>query len=266
MVDSMPEGDTVWLTAARLNEALAGDRLVRFDLRVPRHATADLAGSTVREVVSLGKHLLMRIEPGVTLHSHLGMDGSWRLRPATGRVPGPQAHRIRAVLMTQSWLAVGTELARLDLLPTGREDEIVGHLGPDLLGENWDAAEAVGRLSASPDRSIAEALLDQRNLAGIGNVYQAELLFLRGIHPTTPVTAAGDLDRLVALARRVLLANRTSHGHVTTGDHRPGRRHWVYGRAGAPCRRCGTLIQRGTIGEPGAERVAYWCPHCQPQR
>ena len=139
----MPEGDTVWLTAARLNEALAGARLVRFDLRVPRQATANLAGSTVREVVSRGKHLLMRIEPGVTLHSHLGMDGSWRLGPATGRIPGPRAYGVRAILLTETWLAVGSELARLDLLRTDQEDEVVGHLGPDLLGADWDGVEAV---------------------------------------------------------------------------------------------------------------------------
>lgn len=262
----MPEGDTVWLTAARLNDALAGGRLVRFDLRVPRHATAELTGSVVREVVSRGKHVLMRIEPDITLHSHLGMDGSWRIRPAGGRVPGPRAAGVRAVLMTDAWLAVGSDLARLDLVRTDQESELVGHLGPDLLGPDWDAAEAVRRLSASPDQPIAEALLDQRNLAGVGNVYQAELLFLRGVHPATPVESAGDLDRLVRLARELLLANRTSHGHVTTGNRRPGRRHWVYGRAGAACRRCGALIERDRIGAPGAARTTYWCPHCQPER
>lgn len=260
----MPEGDTVWLTAARLHDSLAGGRLSRFELRVPRHATADLTGSIVLEVVPRGKHLLMRIEPDVTLHSHLGMDGSWRLRRAGERVPGPRVAGVRAVLMTDAWLAVGSDLARLDLVRTDREDEVVGHLGPDLLGPGWDAAEAVRRLGVSPDRQVAEALLDQRNLAGIGNVYQAELLFLRGVHPTTPVRSAGDLDRLVRLARELLMANRTSPGHVTTGDRRPGRRHWVYGRAGAPCRRCGTLIERGRIGRPVEQRVAYWCPYCQP--
>ena len=262
----MPEGDAVWLTATRLNNALAGARLVRFELRVPRHASADLTGSVVLEVVSRGKHLLMRIEPDATLHSHLGMDGSWRLRAAEGRVPGPQAAGVRAVLMTDAWLAVGSDLARLDLVRSDKESELVGHLGPDLLGPDWDAAEAVRRLSASPDRKVAEALLDQRNLAGIGNVYQAELLFLRGVHPAMPVGSAGDLDRMVRLARELLLANRAAPGHVTTGDRRPGRRNWVYARAGAPCRRCGTPIERMRIGAPGEQRVTYWCPHCQPER
>ncbi|MFW6092108.1 MAG: DNA-formamidopyrimidine glycosylase family protein [Actinomycetota bacterium] len=258
----MPEGDTVWQTARRLHRALAGAALTHADLRVPRHATADLRGRTVVEVVARGKHLLIRIEPDLTVHSHLGMDGSWRVRPASGRVPGPGAHRVRAVLGNARWLAVGSELASLDLVRTVDEGSLVGHLGPDLLGTDWDADEAVRRLAASPDRPVVEALLDQRNLAGLGNVYAAELLFLRGVRPSTPVSEAGDVDRLVRLAREVLRANRDRTGHVTTGDRRPGRRHWVYGRAGEPCRRCGTQIDRGEA----AGRVTYWCPRCQPAR
>lgn len=260
----MPEGDTVWNAARRLNEALAGTILTRFDLRVPKHATADLRGERVREVVSRGKHLLARIEPGITLHSHLGMDGSWRVRRNVGYPPGQGAHRVRAVLANDVWMAVGSELARLDLISTERESDLVGHLGPDLLGPNWDPAEAVRRLSAHPERPVAEALLDQRNLAGIGNVYQAELLFLRGVHPDSPVSAAGDLDRMARLARDVLWANRMAPMHVTTGDRRPGRRQWVYGRAGEPCRRCRTLVRRKEFGPPERRRMSYFCPHCQP--
>lgn len=256
----MPEGDTVWQTAQRLHGAFSGAALTHADLRVPRHATADLRGRIVREVVARGKHLLIRIEPDLTLHSHLGMDGSWRVRPAGGRVPSPADPRVRAVLMNDRWLAVGSDLARLDLVRTVDEGDLVGHLGPDLLGPDWDPADAVRRLTASPDRAIAEALLDQRNLAGIGNVYAAELLFLRGVHPLTPVSEAGDLDRMVRLARKVLWANRDRSGHITTGDRRPGQRHWVYGRTGEPCRRCGTLIVRGER----AGRALFWCPRCQP--
>lgn len=258
----MPEGDTVWHTARRLHDALAGAALTHADLRVPRHATADLRGRTVAEVVARGKHLLIRIAPDLTLHSHLGMDGAWRVRPAGGRVPGARAARVRAVLGNERWLAIGSDLASLDLVRTADENSVVGHLGPDLLGTDWDADEAVRRLAASPDRPAVEALLDQRNLAGIGNVYAAEVLFLRGVHPSTPVGEAGDLDRLVRLARKVLWANRERPGHITTGDRRPGRRHWVYGRAGEPCRRCGTQIARGEA----AGRVTFWCPYCQPAR
>lgn len=256
----MPEGDTVWNSARRLHEAFAGTTLSHADLRVPRHATADLREHAVREVVSRGKHLLMRIEPDLTLHSHLGMDGSWGLRRAGGRLPGPRSPRVRAVLANDGWVAVGMDLARLDLVRTRDEAGLVGHLGPDLLGPDWDPTEAARRLAATPERPAAEALLDQRNLAGIGNVYAAELLFLRGVHPTAPIGAGGDLDRLVRLARELLWANRGRARHVTTGDLRPGRDHWVYGRGGEPCRRCGTLVQRGEL----AGRVTYWCPHCQP--
>lgn len=259
----MPEGDTVWHTARRLHDALAGTTLALFELRVPRYATADLRGEVVREAVSRGKHLLIRIDPGYTVHSHLGMDGAWRLRKASGRPPGPRATGVRAVLANTHQMAVGSDLARLNLVQTDDEDELVGHLGPDLLGDDWNAAEAVRRLSAEPERPVAEALLDQRNLAGIGNVYQAELLFLRGIRPDVPVQEAGNLDRLVGLARELLWANRMHPAHVTTGDRRPGQRNWVYGRAGLPCRRCGTVIERSGIGPPGRDRVAYWCPHCQ---
>ncbi|MGW5358871.1 DNA-formamidopyrimidine glycosylase family protein [Actinopolymorpha pittospori] len=261
----MPEGDTVWLTARRLRVVLAGEPLTRADLRVPQHATADLVGATVREVVARGKHLLIRIEPDLTLHTHLGMDGSWRLLPADAPSPGAR-EPVRVVLGTARALAVGRRLSEVDLVPTAREDSMVGHLGPDLLGPDWDLPEAVRRLSAQPDRTIGEALLDQRNLAGIGNLYRAEVLFLRGVAPTTPVARAGDLDRMVRLARQLLWTNREHPEQATTGDLRRGRQHWVYGRNGEPCRRCRTTILRGELGPPGQERITFWCPHCQPDQ
>ncbi len=130
--------------------------------------------------------------------------------------------------------------------------------GPDL------AAEALRRLAAAPERPAGEALLDQRNLAGIGNVYANELCFLAGV---TPWTAFGELpapERLVALAHRLLFANRLRPGHPTTGELRPDRAHWVYGRAGRPCRRCGSTIRTASQGVAPQQRVAYWCPRCQP--
>lgn len=260
----MPEGDTIWRLARRLHEAFAGTVLTRFELRVPRYAAADLRGHVVREVGSRGKHLLMRIEPDLTLHSHLGMDGSWRLRSAAGRPPGQRAAAVRAVLANAEQLAVGSDLAQLNLVRSEDEPALVGRLGPDLMSDQWDPAEAVRRLAGTPDRPIGEALLDQQNLAGIGNVYQAELLFLRGIRPDAPVRAAGDLDRMVRLARDLMWSNRWNPSHITTGDRRPDRRHWVYRRAGLPCRRCGTPIEQGRIGPPGRNRIAFWCPHCQP--
>jgi endonuclease-8 len=263
----MPEGDTVWLAARRLDAALAGKVLRRSDFRVPALATVDLAGRTVTEVASRGKHLLMRFDDGRTLHTHYRMDGSWHLY-GTGepRRGGPE-HEVRVLLETDETVAVGFRLPVVELLAPGGEAEAVGHLGPDLLGPDWDAAEAVRRLRERPGRAIGPALLDQRNLAGIGNLYKAESLFLRGVSPWTAVADVPDLAALVTLARRLMLANRDHPQQVTTGDLRPGRGQWVFERARKPCRRCGTPVRVAEQGEPDhpeRARLTYWCPHCQP--
>lgn len=259
----VPEGDTIWLAAHRLREALAGEVLVQSDLRVPRLATTDLRGHRIDDVVARGKHLLFRIDNGLTLHSHLRMDGAWQIYRTGERWRGGPTHQIRAVLAAAERTAVGYRLPVLDLVPTTREDTLVGHLGPDLLGLDWDCGEAVRRLLAVPDRAVGEALLDQRNLAGIGNVYKSELCFLRGVTPWTPVSDVADPGRMVDLAQRLLDANKARHGHVTTGDMRRGRTHWVYGRDHQPCLRCGTTIRIAEQGPVGEARVTYWCPTCQ---
>jgi endonuclease VIII len=251
----------VWYTARRLHEALAGRVLTRSDFRVPRLATADLTGDVVTETVSRGKHLLTRTRGGLTVHTHLRMDGTWRVQPAAD--PIRESHRIRLILANEDRQAVGYQLGVVELVRTSDEPRVTGYLGPDLLGPDWDPAEAVRRLSAEPGRPIGEALLDQRNLAGAGTFYAAEMLFLRGIDPWRGVGDVEDLDALVELGQRLLDANKTRVGHVTTGDSRPGRESWVYGRAGRPCRRCGTLIKRGEQGPPGQERLRFWCPACQ---
>jgi endonuclease VIII len=259
----MPEGDVVWRTARQLNEALAGRPLTRSDFRVPRYATTDLTGRTVITTLSRGKHLLTRVSGSVTIHTHLRMDGSWRIGPARGSPP--RDHRIRLVLANEAWQAIGRLLGVVEVVRTRDEQRAVGHLGPDLLGQDWDAAEAVRRLRAVPDRPVGDALLDQRNLAGIGNLYKAEVLFLRGIDPWRPVGGVDDLTALVELARRLMDANKARAGQVTTGNLAPGQQTWVYGRAGRPCRRCSARI-RGFMpaARDGAERVTFWCPHCQP--
>jgi endonuclease-8 len=257
----MPEGDVVWRTARQLHEALAGRVLTLTSFRVPHCATTDLAGRRVTEACSRGKHLLIRVEGGITIHTHLKMDGSWRVSPAAR--PVPASHRVRLVLANEDWQAVGYQLGVVEVLPTSGEDRAVGHLGPDLLGPDWDLAGAVRRLRAQPGRPIGEALLDQRNLAGIGNLFVAEMLFLRGVSPWRPVGNVADLDALVELGRRLLDANKQRPGQVTTGIWRRGEETWVYGRAGRPCRRCGTTITRAEQGSSGEERVRFWCPHCQ---
>jgi len=258
----MPEGDVVWQTARRLHEALAGRTLTRSDFRVPRLATASLAGDVVTETASRGKHLLTRTRNGLTVHTHLRMDGNWRVRPAAERVR--DSHQIRLLLANEEWQAVGYQLGVVELIRTSEEDRVTGHLGPDLLGPDWDPAEAVRRLRAAPDRPIGEALLDQRNLAGAGTVFATEMLFLRGIDPWRTVGDIKDLDALVDLGHRLLNANKARPRRSTTGDTAPGRENWVYGRAGRPCRRCETLIRRGEQGPPGQERLRFWCPSCQP--
>jgi endonuclease-8 len=251
----------VWRTARRLHEALAGRVLTRCDVRVPRFATADLTGRVVTEALSRGKHLLIRTGDGITVHTHLRMEGNWRVRPAGERVP--ESHRIRLILANDAWQAVGYQLGVVEILPTSAEREAVGHLGPDLLGPDWDPAEAERRLRADPARPVGEALLDQRNLAGIGNVYKAETLFLRGVSPWRPVGEVADLTALVGLAKRLLEANKERMGMITTGSRRRGEERWVHGRAGRPCRRCGTPVRAADQGPDAQERVTFWCPRCQ---
>jgi endonuclease VIII len=254
----MPEGDVVWYTARRLHEALAGRTLTRSDFRVPGLATADLTNEVVTETVSRGKHLFTRTGNGLTVHTHLRMDGAWRVRPAAERIR--DNHRIRLLLANENWQAIGYQLGVVELIHTSEERKVTGHLGPDLLGPDWDRDEAVRRLSAEPDRPIGEALLDQRNLAGIGNVYKAEVLFLRGLSPWQPAGDVTDLGALAGLAKRLLEANKERFGHITTGSMRRGEEHWVYGRRGRPCRRCGTPIR--SAGQQ--DRITFWCPSCQP--
>jgi endonuclease-8 len=259
----VPEGDTVWRAAKRLDQALAGSELIRTDFRVPTLATTDLSGQTVLEVVARGKHLLTRLSGGVTIHSHFRMDGSWHLyRPGEKWKGGPD-HQIRAVLETAKWSAVGYRLPVLDLVATAAESEVVGHLGPDLLSPGFDRSAAVANLAAEPERTISEALLDQRNLAGIGNFYRVEVCFLLGLHPWRPVSSV-DLGATVDLSRRLMKANLRNGTQVSTGVNRPGQRTWVFERAGKPCRRCTTTIQTAPLGEPPRERITYWCPNCQP--
>ncbi|MEU9004900.1 DNA-formamidopyrimidine glycosylase family protein [Streptomyces sp. NPDC048551] len=263
----MPEGDSVHRAAARLHTALAGKPLTNADLRVPRFATADLTGRTTLDVTPRGKHLLTRLEGGLTLHSHLRMDGAWYVFRPDEKWRGGPSYEIRAVLGTADATAVGYRLPVLELLRTADEDRVVGHLGPDLLGPDWDPAVAAANLLATPGRPLGEALLDQRNLAGIGNIYKAELCFLAQATPWTPVGALPDpqttVPRLAEAARRLLAANtgdaaRPRHRN-TTGRHRPGQELFVYGRAHRPCLRCGTPVRES----PQDGRPTYWCPSCQ---
>jgi endonuclease-8 len=262
----MPEGDTVWRVCQGLNQVLAGRELSRCEFRVPAFATTDLTGVGVREVVSRGKHQLFRFTNDHTLHTHFRMEGTWRIHPAGRKWSGGPEFQIRAVLATPEHSCVGYRLPVVELLPTADEDQVVGHLGPDLLGPDWDLDEAVRRVAADAARTIGEALLDQRNLAGIGTFYRAELLFLQGIHPRALVRDVANLRRLIQRGRQLLFANRWRLEQSTTGDLRPNRRTYVFERPGQPCRRCGTSIRSEEFGPLTQERRSYWCPRCQPER
>ncbi|WP_411557962.1 DNA-formamidopyrimidine glycosylase family protein [Plantibacter sp. MPB07] len=256
----MPEGDTVFQAAHRLRQALAGEVVTGFDLRVPAFATIDLRGDVVHDVIPRGKHLLHHIGDH-TLHTHLKMEGLWHVYQPGEHWRRP-AWKARAIVSTQHWVTVGFELGLVEVFPSREDEERFGWLGPDLLGPDWDEERAIHNLETD-GREIHVALLDQRNLAGLGNEYVNELCFIRGVLPTRP-TAEVDLPGAVRLGYRLINANRDRRNRVTTGDTRPGRKTWVYSRDGQRCLRCGTRIQRGKLGaDPTALRDTYWCPHCQ---
>ena len=256
----MPEGDTIYRVAKQLDRGLTGQVIESSDFRIPSLATSDVSGATVLGTIPRGKHLLTRFDSGLTLRTHLKMDGSWSVHPRRSRWRKP-AHTARVVLRTTTTEAVGFQVV-LDLVRTDKEDDLVGHLGPDLLGPDWDPGLALRRLREHPDAPIGDALLEQRNLAGIGNVFKAELCFLARVDPLTPVGAVPDLPALVAKAKQLLEVNKDRSTRITTADARRGYQLWVYGRRG-PCLRCGTGVRKADQGPLGQERPTYWCPTCQ---
>lgn len=261
----MPEGDTVWRTASRLHEALAGKSIIKSDLRWPEISTADLAGRATLKVVSRGKHIVHRIEGGLTLHSHLRMEGQWRVEATTGLASRwKRSPQLRALVAASDWTALGLRLGMLDLVPTDREAELVGHLGPDVLGPDWDPTRAARNL-ATVAVPIGQALLDQRNLAGVGTMWCAEVLFLEKVHPWTPAATLGAdaLELIVARAHRLLDTGRRHAVQSTTGSHRLGETHYVHARSGRPCRRCGATVRVAPIGHPPSTRTMFYCPGCQ---
>lgn len=273
----MPEGDTIARLVRRLNPPTAGRTVTSNEVRIGRGAGTSLVGQVLLGWESRGKHILTRFSGGLTLHTHLKMDGRWTLLAAGKALPRRLDPDVRVILGlggrpgsrsegAPGPTLYGIALPIVELVPTGEEASILGHLGPDLLGSDWDEGEAVRRLAAEPDRPVVEALLDQRNLAGLGNVWAVELCFLRGLHPWRPIEAV-DLPAAVRLARRMLRhSTETTGSHVTTGNTRRGETHWVYGQGGRPCRRCGTTIAHRppADGHPYS-RDTWWCPSCQPE-
>lgn len=267
----MPEGDSVYQLSKRL-QWMTGREVLKTSIRVPRYATVDFTGMTCVRVWPYGKHLFMQFAaPGhqpQILHTHLKMEGTWAMHRAGTRWKKP-AHAARVVLLLEDAQRppielVGFWLGVVRVFPAREFDQEMGYLGPDVLAPDFDAAEAVRRITATPQLEIGRALLDQRNLAGIGNEYRAEINFLAGTHPAERVGDV-DVDKHVHLARRLMWANKDEPVRVTTGIKRAGETSYVFGRYGKPCRRCGTIIQKEFLGGEGdLERVIWWCPKCQP--
>jgi endonuclease-8 len=266
----MPEGDTIFRTAAVLQRALLGMEIVAaasIDPRGGRDRSATLVERRVEAVEARGKHIVIGFSGGIQLRTHLGMTGSWHLYR-----PGEPWQRPRAqasvVLETSELVAVCFSASTIEITRGASANSLptIQRLGPDLMAEQPDLAEAVRRLRSRGEEEIGVALLDQQALAGIGNVYKSEALFLTGHHPWTPVSALDDgaLLALVELARALLLANAHRGPRRTTASLDPSARLWVYGRRGRSCRRCGAVIRSGRLG-PHA-RSTYWCPACQPSR
>ena len=276
----MPEGDTIFRSARTLHRALAGKRVVRFETALAQLARVDddapVAGRTVERVESRGKHLLVWFSGDLVLLTHMRMNGSWHVYRPGERWQRPRA-AMRAVVETEDFQAVAFDVPIAEFR-TARElerDRAVAALGPDLLADDFDEDAAVARLRERGTLALGEALLDQRALAGIGNVFKSEVCFVERVHPFTPTSAVNDatLHRLVRTARRLLGMNvlESSGGRMVTYTglrrtmHRsdPTERLWVYGRAGEPCRVCGTAIVLERRGVDA--RSTYSCPGCQPQ-
>jgi endonuclease VIII len=262
----MPEGDTIHRAAASMRRALLGRELVRVELPRLRPPLPQL-GSTIDRIEARGKHLLITTSDGLVVHTHQRMTGSWHLyRPGERWRKSPRA--ARAVLGVPGVVAVCFASPIVEVLDVEavRRHPVLRRLGPDLCGPDPDQDEVLRRLAALPDptRPIGEVLLDQHVACGIGNVYRCDVLFLHGYHPTTPIGSIGNHGRreLFETAARLLRTNLATSARTTVPDAPTGTL-WVYDRAGEPCRRCGTAIERATLGEQA--RVVFWCPVCQPR-
>jgi endonuclease-8 len=276
----MPEGDTIYRAARTLNRALSGQTIERFETVLAQLARIDvdspLRGRTIEAVSASGKQLIMQFSGDLTLRTHMRMNGSWHIYR-----PGERWRRRRAdmrvAIHTGDWVAVGFNIPVAefhDARSLARQADMRAQ-GPDLLGADFDPADALSRVRARPQATAAEVLLNQRIAAGIGNVYKSETLFLCGIHPfrAAAVLTDAQLEHLYTTARKLMQANVADGSSAaiitytgfrrTTHRSSEGERLWVYGRRGEPCRNCGTPIEYARRGLDA--RSTYWCPRCQPE-
>lgn len=261
----MPEGDVLRRTAAALDRALAGRTVLRTELRWPSAAGVTFDGRVVLGTTAYGKHLFTRFDDARTLHTHLRMDGAWRVVETGSPRAAAKGTSVRAVLAARRWTAVGDRLGMLDVVPTRDEHTLVGHLGPDLLAEDFaerGLPDALDRWRSRGPTPVAEVLLDQTVVAGIGTIYTAETLFARRLWPWTPADRT-DAPTLLMTARTLMARTVAASGPTATAELAYALTRAVHGRAGLPCRRCGAPIAVGQARRPPMERPVFYCPTCQ---
>jgi len=273
----VPEGDSIFRTARTLHRALSGHPVTGFMSVFPavNRIIQDqpIVGQTIESVTSRGKHLLMAFSGGLTLHTHMRMNGSWHLYRAGERWQRPRSE-LRILVSTDRIVAVGFSVPIAELLSRrqlARHSQLRS-LGPDPLQAGFDRGEVLTRIRDQPSDAIGDVLLDQRVVAGIGNVLKSEVLFVARINPFTPTRSLDDaaVNRAIDAVCELMAASVTdsaaappaAFGRRTTRSLDPAARLWVYGRGGKPCRRCGTPVQSKKTGSDA--RISYWCPICQP--
>ena len=269
----MPEGDTIFRAAQTLHAALAGRKVTRFETALAPLASVDdqqpIRGRTIERVYAAGKHLIVDFSGGLHLRTHMRMNGSWHIYRAGERWKRPRRD-MRIVVSTDAYEAVGFSIPVAEFLDDRalRRQEDLRRIGPDFLAGEFDVQGVIERIRARPAGEIANLLLNQRVVAGAGNVFKSEILFLAGINPFMRAADISDseLARMLAIGRK-LLRHNVSHGRsdrVTTGSIDRSKKLWVYGRGGEACRRCATPIEYRKQG-PDA-RGTYWCPRCQKMK
>jgi len=261
----MPEGDTIFRAARALHRALAGKRVAKFETAFAQLARVDdqspIAGRTIERVRAAGKHLIIDFSGALSLRTHMRMNGSWHIYKTGERWQRPRSD-MRVVVATDDYVAVGFNVPIAEFHAT---ESLTLDLGPDLLGADFDLEETTRRIRERGDEEIADVLLNQRVIAGIGNVFKSEVLFLANVSPFRRVTEVSDeeLQKILTLSRRLLQRNVQpgARERRTTDRAHPAEALWVYSRRGEPCRKCGARIEYRKQGRD--VRGTYWCPKCQ---
>jgi endonuclease VIII len=256
----VPEGDTIRRLANKIQDRFAGQQCLKTITRDPRLVGIDFRNTKLLSADAVGKHLLIRFDDGRTLHAHLLMTGSWKVGPTAAE----PAWRRRLELWFKNGRLTGLDVPIFDVLPTSQEHTLIGHLGPDLCADQApDVQEITDRMMRLPDEPLAAALLDQRNVAGFGNLYAVEVPFIVGVSPNQPIGTIGGLTDLVGFGTALIRTNAHRGPQNTTGRKVTTDDHWIYPKRGRPCPLCGTRLDGWAEGKSPWKRVSTWCPTCQ---